>query len=263
MRTKILWINPGLPMGNLDCNFQRILEREKSPETLVTVESTKRGPRDLEYRYYEALVVPDVLHRLVSAEQEGFDAAVIGCFYDPGLEAAKEITRIVVTAPAEASMCLAASLGHRFSVIIGRNSWIPQMMENVNRYGMKERLASFRSIGIPVRRMRDDEQRTTDRIREEAAAAVAKDGADVVILGCTMEYGLASAIQQELKIPILDPVIAAFKTAEFRAQLKKKYGWTTSKIRGYEAPPVSQILEWNLGSAYGVEGLWEKQADDS
>lgn len=257
MTTRILWINPGLPLGDLDREFQEILDREKRPGTVVTVESTGRGPRDLEYRYYEALVIPDVLHRIVRAEQQGFDAVVVGCFYDPGLEAARELATLTVVGPAEASMCLAAALGHRFSIVIGRDSWIPQMMENVTRYGMREKLASFRSIGIPVREMRHDERRTAERIREEAARAVDEDGADVIILGCTMEYGLASGLQANLRVPVIDPVIAAFKTAEFRAELRSRYGWTTSKIRGYESPPIEQILEWNLGRTYGVEGLWE------
>ena len=73
-----------------------------------------------------------------------------------------------------------------------------------------------------------------------------------------MEYSLASEIQASLHIPVIDPVIAAFKTAEYRAELKKRYGWTTSKIHGYEAPPRKQILEWNLGRVYGAEGLWKR-----
>ncbi len=260
MALRVLWINPGVPPAHLNAEFQRVLDEEKHPDTEVEVVSTDRGPRDLEYRYYEALVIPDVLHRIVRAEQDGFDAAVIGCFYDPGLEAAKEISRIAVTAPAEASMRLAAMLGHRFSIIIGQERWIPQIMENVTRYGMIERLASFRSIDTPVQDMGADSARTTRRIRDAAERAVHEDGADVIILGCTREYGLWSHIQSELRIPVIDPVVAAFKTAEHLAELRARYGWSTSKIRGYQAPPRGQILDWQLGEAFGAPGLW--RADD-
>ena len=119
MTTRILWINPGVPLGDLNREFQGILDREKRPDTMISVESTERGPRDLEYRYYEALVIPDTLHRVVRAEQEGYDAVVLGCFYDPGLEAAREIATLIVVGPGEASMFLAATLGHRFSIVIG------------------------------------------------------------------------------------------------------------------------------------------------
>jgi len=110
--------------------------------------------------------------------------------------------------------------------------------------------------------MRTDEGRTAKRIREEAARAVDEDSADVVILGCTMEYGLASEIQADLQVPVIDPVIAAFKTAEFRAELRSRYGWTTSKLRGYETPPLEQIIAWNLGQTYGAEGLWKLHEEE-
>ena len=36
-----------------------------------------RGPEHVEYRYYEALVLVDILHLVKEAESQGFDAAVI------------------------------------------------------------------------------------------------------------------------------------------------------------------------------------------
>ena len=43
-------------------------------------------------------------------EGKGYDAAIIGCFYDPGLLAAREITnRIIITAPVEESLHVVAS----------------------------------------------------------------------------------------------------------------------------------------------------------
>lgn len=261
MANRILWINPGRPPENLNPEFQEILEQEKHPDTEVRVVSTERGPRDLEYRYYEMLVTPDVLHRIVQAGKEGFDAAIIGCFYDPGLEAAKEVAQIIVTAPAEASMHLAATFGYKFSIIVGRETWVPQMMENVSRYGMRDRLASFRSIGLPVREMRTDEAETVRRIKDAAKRAVTEDSAEVVILGCTMEYGLFREIQGTLGVPVIDPVLAAFKFAELLVELKKRYGWAQSKVGGYEPPPVEQILEWRLQEEYGVDGLWEDNSE--
>lgn len=94
-----------------------------------------------------------------SAEKEGYDAAVIGCFYDPGLMEAREILdKMVVTAPAEASMHIAATMGHKFSIIVGRNKWIPQMMENVVNCGLKDKFASFKSVGLGVCDFHKDEK---------------------------------------------------------------------------------------------------------
>lgn len=97
--TRILWVNPGEPSVNLNDEFRQLLTREKETSTEVDVVSTGRGPRDLEYRYYEALVIPDTLHLLRQAEKDGIDGAVIGCFYDPGVEEARELTNLIVIGP--------------------------------------------------------------------------------------------------------------------------------------------------------------------
>jgi allantoin racemase len=251
--TRILWVNPGEPPANLNEEFRQLLTREKEPSTEVDVVSTGRGPRDLEYRYYEALVIPDTLHRLRQAEKEGYEGAVIGCFYDPGVEEARELTNLIVIGPGEASMRLASVLGHTFSVIVGREKWIPQMRENVVRHGMEGRFASFRALDLPVCEMRADEAETARRIERAARAAVEEDGAEVIILGCTMEYGFYQDLQQKLRVPVVDPVLAAFKTAEWLVGLKNRYGWSHSKVRAYEPPPEGQIRAWDLARQYRIE----------
>src|SRR5450756_2504236 len=128
----------------------------------------------------------DTLYLIRQAENDGVDAAVIGCFYDPGLREAREITeRMVVTAPAEASMHIASTLGHTFSIIVGRNKWIPQMHENVVKYGFRDRLASFKSVDLGVYDFMKDVNETNRRLTAAAREAVEQDRAEVVILGCT------------------------------------------------------------------------------
>ena len=50
-------------------------------------------------------------------------------------------------------------------------------------------------------------------------------------------------------------MITPFKYAEYLATLKNMFGWTTSKIGGYESPPISEIKKWNLGRDFGTE-VW-------
>ncbi|GAH50417.1 unnamed protein product, partial [marine sediment metagenome] len=105
--SKILWIDP-VGTDLFDQPIKEFLETAKGPETKLDVVSLARGPMHLEYHYYEALILTDTLHAVRKAELDGYDAAVIGCFYDPGLREAREISeRLVVTAPAEAAMHIA------------------------------------------------------------------------------------------------------------------------------------------------------------
>lgn len=249
MKQKILYIDPvghGLVEEGLE--FLTSIKRE---ETELKMISLPRGPEHVEYRYYEALVLVDILHLIMEAEREGFDAAIIGCFYDVGLQAGREVAeRMVVVSPCEASVHLASTLGDKFSIIVGRRKWIPEMMENVVKYGMKERLASFKSVNLGVLEFHQDEAETARRFREVAREAVEQDGAEVIILGCTATYGFWQELQEELGVPVLDSMIASLKTAEFAAELKNRLGWSHSKIGAYESPPPGEFTPWRLEEQY-------------
>lgn len=256
MSNRILWINP-IGSADFDSPMQAFLESGTHPDTKLDVVSLNRGPLHLEYHYYEALILADTLHRVKQGENEGYDAAVIGCFYDPGLREAREIVEnLVVTAPAEAAMHIATTLGHTFSVLVGRKKWIPKMHENVVKYGFTDQLASFKPLEMGVYDFQKDPAETARRMRAAAKEAVEVDRAEVVILGCTIEFGFYKELQAELGVPVIDAVLAPLKYAEFLIELKKRFGWGHSKIYGYESPPLDEIAEWKLEEQYGLEGLW-------
>ncbi|MDR5684450.1 MAG: aspartate/glutamate racemase family protein [Armatimonadota bacterium] len=246
MTRRILWINPvGTPMW--DQEIASLLQQEAMPGTYVEARSLPRGPHHLEYLSYDAQVVPDVLHTIRQAEREGFDAAVVGCFYDPGVREAREVAeRIAVAFPCESCVMLAATLGDRFSVIVGREKWIPAMRENVWRYGMERRLASFRAVGLGVHDFQRDPPETERRLLASARAAVDQDGAEVIILGCTIEFGFFRSLQSQLGVPVLDATVTPFKVAELLAELKQRFGWLPSKVGGFESPPPHEVESWIL-----------------
>jgi len=253
---KLLWINP-VGTSLFDAPIQEFLEKAKAEGTELHTVSLSRGPSHLEYHYYEALVLADTLHEVRRAEVEGDDAAVIGCFYDPGLREAREITeRLVVTAPAEAAMHIAATLGHTFSIIVGRKKWIPKMHENVVKYGFEKHLASFKSVDLGVYDFQKDKAETARRLKAAAKEAVEVDRAEVIILGCTIEFGFYRELQEELGVPVIDAVLAPLKYAEFLVELRDRFGWSHSKVYGYQSPPLEEIRDWKLEDQYGIRGLW-------
>jgi allantoin racemase len=243
-----------------DATIGADLRRVKRPDTDVEVRSLKRGPHHLEYHAYESWVTPDVLTTIVAAEREGFDAAVIGCFYDTGLRAAREVaTRIVVAAPCESAVHIASTLGDSFSVIVGRRKWVPEMRDNVTRYGYRDRLASFKVVELGVHDFQADPERTRQRLTAAAEEAVTKDGAEVVVLGCTAEYGFFEELQSKLGVPVIDATVAPFKYAELLAGLAT-LGWRPSKIGGFAAPPREELEAFGLAEQLATEPLAEAVA---
>ncbi len=243
-KNKILFINP-VGTSIFDEPMKEYLNEHKMDSTEIEVTSFQSGPLHLEYYSYDSLVIPDILKKVRWAEKEGFDASIIGCFYDPGLYEAREVSNIIVTAPAESSMMIASSLGHKFSIIVGRKKWIPLMERNVINYGMRDRLASFESIDLGVYELHKDEEETKRRLINASKEAVNK-GAEVLILGCTIFLGFYRTLQKEIGVPVIDPVVAALKYAELLLELKRVSGWSHSKIGEYESPPTKEVDEWGL-----------------
>jgi Asp/Glu/hydantoin racemase len=244
--TRIYWLNP-VGTDDYDAVMVETLQRELGPDTEVVVESLSEGPCHLEYHYYGALVLPESIRRLQEAERDGFDAAVMGCFYDPGLKEIREvISEMPVVFPAETCTYLAATMGDRFSILVGRQKWIPSMRDSVERYGLAGKLASFVPLGLGVQDFQRDHDVTRSRMIAAGRKAIEQDHAEVLILGCTMEFGFAMELQALLGVPVLDATVTPLKFAEFKADLRRRYGWSHSKAGAYESPPELEIREWSL-----------------
>jgi allantoin racemase len=121
------------------------------------------------------------------------------------------------------------------------------MESNTYQYGVEKKLASFRTINFTVPRMVREPGKLKKTIYNAAQKAIEEDGAEVIVLGCTVESGFMKELIQELKVPVLDAVVIAWKYAEMMADLYHKMGLTHSKLFGYEKPPEEdgflQLLE--------------------
>ncbi len=243
---RVLWINP-VGTTVFDADTARILSTVKRAETTFTVVSLPSNrPLHLEYHAYEAQVVADIV-RITYAAASSYDAIVIGCFYDVGLREAREVSgKAFVLAPCQSATAIACNLGNSFSILVGRKKWIPKMRENVMLYGHEHRLASMRSVDLGVHDFQADEKKTCQRLLREGRKAVEEDGAEVLILGCTAEYGFYQKMQDVLGVPVIDAILAPFKMAEFMVELGKRIGWHPSRWGGSEPPPDSDIKDWQI-----------------
>ncbi|WP_423915780.1 aspartate/glutamate racemase family protein [Candidatus Poriferisodalis sp.] len=242
---RILWINP-VGTDAYDAPIGAELRREASATTRVDVCSLPgAGPQHLEWNALEAVVAGPTMGVVRwAAEQRGYDAAVVGCFYDPFLRGARELAGpMAVTAPAEACLHIAATVGERVAILVGRRKWIPEMRENVVKYGYGDHLAAFRVLEMGVDEFQADAEATQQRILDEAERAVHVDGADSVVLGCTIEFGFYREVQEKIGVPVIDAITAPLRYAEFLAALGADHGWRTSRVGGYESVPARE-LEW-------------------
>jgi len=229
---KIFVINPNTSESMTD-HIRRELLPLKRPGTELTVTCPSKGPDTIECAYDEALAGPPTLELIRQANREGYQAAIIACFSDPGLQAAKEISTIPVIGIQEASLHVAAMLGACFSIMTPRRARIAAKREEVHRRGMSHFLASVRSLDLSVAETDADPAKTKHRVLTVARQAVEDDGAEVIILGCAGMAGYAAEIEAQLGVRVIDPTAVALKVAEALVDL----GLTHSKIGLFAAPP--------------------------
>jgi allantoin racemase len=170
------------------------------------------------------------------------DAAIIDCMGDPGLEAAREKVSIPVIGPAETSMHVAAMLAHRFSVVTVLDTLIPAFDHHALKAGLTSRMASVRTVGIPVLAL-GDHSRLLEALVDQSVRAVTDDGAHLLILGCTGMAGTVPALLAGLErqgisdVPVIDPTVLAVKVAEALVDLRLSHSKRT-----YPSPPDKEIL---------------------
>ncbi|MBP2259146.1 aspartate/glutamate racemase family protein [Virgibacillus alimentarius] len=245
---KILFINP-IHTDIFNNSFKEMLNTYKEENTKANIVSlnSNTGPCHLQFHSYEALVMPEIVRRVKQAENEGYDATVIGCFYDTALRASREISeKMVITAPAEASLHIATTLGESVSIIVSEDKCIPEMKENVKKYGFGEKVASFKSVNLKVHEFQKKPEETKNRIESASLSAINNDGADIIVLGCTAEFGMYDKLQEKLGVPVIDSGLAAFKYAESLVELKQKMNWSHSKLRGYKSPPREELKQFRF-----------------
>jgi len=202
-----------------------------APGTVILTATSRMGPASIEGHYDGAIALPGLLAEIRQGEAEGADAAIIACFDDTGLEAARTLANIPVIGICEAGLMTAALLSQRFTVVTTlERSRV--LIENLAiRYGMAGR-AKVRAADIPVLELEDAASGAIDKLRRQIEKALSQDGAEAIVLGCAGMTDLARALQDEYGVPVVDGVSAAVKQAEALVSQNLK----TSKRGSYATP---------------------------
>jgi allantoin racemase len=255
---KILYINPE-ETGIWNDYFQQTLSRAARPETEIVVQHLPLG-EDLmgrvsiartgsTYPPYIPLSQGEMYRVLMDAEQAGFDAAIIGCSADPGLDMAKRMVSMPVTAPLEAGLYLAALLRQRVAVLIPAGFDAAHILyeDLAHAYGMERRVAWTGYVDVeypPDDYLQDLMAKDPDQAREvilechrqsvkngvaqAARKALREHGAGAIYCGCTFWTGMLDPLADDLGVPVIDPGIGPLRVAEILADTMRRSSTRTT-----------------------------------
>jgi len=227
---RILVVNPNTTASMTETIGLAAQSVAAAGSEIVAVTSSM-GPASIEGYYDEAFAVPGLVAAILAGQDDGAAAAIIACFDDTGLDAARMATTIPVLGICEAALMAAAPLAKRISVVTTLSRSVVPLEELVARYGMARRVR-VRACDVPVLALEDAASDALPRLRAEIEAALADDRAEAIVLGCAGMARLAQAFSKDYGVPVIDGVTAAVKQAEGLVAL----GLKTSK-RGTYAPP--------------------------
>lgn len=222
------------------------------------------------YNYLHHLADREVLHAIVQAEKDGFDASIIACFHDPMLRDIRQAVDIPVLSLGESSMLLALLMGGKFGVVSIGSQAASQYEENILRYGLKERAAGARPIPESPEEQMEALTNAHPGITafKKAAKELIANGADVLIPGCgLMAPSLRLAPGGEKEFPngvtdvdgasIVDVMGAAVKLAETLVALKQAGSSWISRKGVYIQPTPEAKEHGEMVLKYDGPGFWD------
>ncbi|MCI8417228.1 MAG: hydrogenase expression protein HupH [Lachnospiraceae bacterium] len=206
-------------------------------DTRLIPDGVSQGPETIQSEYQEALAQPQIIELCMEAEKQGMDGVFVNCFGDPGVRGAREVTNIPIFGGFEPVMLTAMGIGDRIGILSVLDNVLPLITNEVLRAGMKDRVVSISSIGIPVAQLQDKEALEEALVRE-ALRVIREHGVEVLVLGCTAMIDVAENVAEKLHVAGYHiPVLEAAQTAVKMLEMFAKMGLTHSR-RTYMPVPV-------------------------
>jgi allantoin racemase len=231
--TRILIVNPNTTVTMTDTIAVAARAVASSGTEIAAVTSTM-GPVSIEGYYDEAFAVPGLIQALLNAQDA--DAAIIACFDDTGLDAARSVAPFPVVGICEAALVTAGQVAKRIAVVTTTPRSVVPLQELVRRYGFAERV-SVTACNVAVLDLEKPGSGAEEKLCAEIERALEK-GAEAIVLGCARMADLSAALSQRFGVPVIDGVAAAVKQAEALVGLKL----TTSRRGAYALPGAKDYV---------------------
>ncbi len=231
----ILVVNPNTTASMTE-KIGAAARRVASTGTEIVAVNPATGPASIEGFYDEAMSLAGMLEVIRTAR--GYDAVIIACFDDTGLDAARCLTDRPVIGIGEAAYHMASMISNKFSVVTTLARSVPALEHNLHRYGLMARCARVRSSEVAVLELEHPGSDACNRISAEIGRAVAEDRAEAIVLGCAGMADLAEMLARTHGLPVLDGVSCAVGLAEAMVKLRL----STSRLGGYSPSADSKTM---------------------
>ncbi|WP_228282778.1 aspartate/glutamate racemase family protein [Brevibacterium atlanticum] len=220
-----------------------------SPDTEIIGLTPRFGAESCEGNVESHLAAIGVMDAVLNYEGD-YDAVIQAGYGEHGREALQELLDVPVVDITEAGAALAMFLGRRYSVVTTLDRTVPLIEDRLRLSGLDAHCASVRASGMAVLELEESPDRAVAAIADQAAEAVDRDRAEVIVLGCGGMADLGRTITERCEVPVVDGVTAAVRLAESLVGLDLR----TSKVRTYAPARPKQVSGWPFPGVGGLAG---------
>ena len=217
MSKPIVVLNPNSTQAVTDALSMSLEALRFAGGPAIRCATLREGPPAIETDAHVAAVAGPVCD-YVREHEDDSAAFVIACFSDPGLREARRQSARPVFGMAECGYLTALAHGRRFGVVSILETSLARHLAYIRDIGIEDRLAADLPLGLGVLELHDHAV-TLDRMSKVGARLRDEYGADVIVMGCAGLAALRLRLQNDLGVPVIEPVQAAVSMAMGAAAL--------------------------------------------
>jgi allantoin racemase len=235
----ILVVNPNTSQ-EMTAAIDRMAQAAAGQSASVVTIRSQNGPYTIEGALDAALATAGMLE-VVAAYKAPFDAVVVACFSDPGVEALRLLVRVPVIGIGAASFMQAACLSQHFAVVTPVGGTPERYAAVAAAMGLHKQFVGTYPTPLAVADFESDDPAVLETLMFHAEQGV-KDGADCLLFGCA---GIADQIHDiEARVGVTCIASAAAGVSQAIACLQHRRGpiaggpfrkINTKPLAGFEA----------------------------
>jgi allantoin racemase len=177
----ILVVNPNTSQ-EMTAAIDRVAQTTAGTYASIITLRSSHGPHTIEGPLDAALGVAGMLE-VVAAYPQPFDAVVVACFGDPGVEALRRLVRVPVVGIGAASFIQAACSSQRFAIVTPAVGTPERYVAVTAAMGLTAQFLGTYQTSLAVADFESDDPAVLETLVFHAQQAV-KDGAECLLFGC-------------------------------------------------------------------------------
>lgn len=156
----------------------------------------------------------DATYDVILANEEKYDAFIIACFSDPGLEKVREACKKPVLGMAESCLFYASMRGAKYAVVTGEEKMCPVMEEQVKGYGLWDRCSGVFAVDVGYEETFLKKEELYPLYLEKIKEYKKTHRMDVLCLGGAVFTDWKKQLENDLGIPVMEGIEMAIKAAQ-------------------------------------------------